>query len=139
MTQLRASFLAALLMMMGSSSTNGFLAPTTPINSRYGQRSAPERFSTELAAALPSSPRRTVLTWIRRVFVTVGVSAAIPSNPIPAHAEDDVSSAPTGPVVEFVLDNIDGEEGKSGTVKIQLYPEWAPRGVDRFVVRSIAL
>lgn len=71
--------------------------------------------------------------------MTVGVSAAIPSNPIPAHAEDGVSSAPTGPVVEFVLDNIDGEEGKSGTVKIQLYPEWAPRGVDRFVVRSIAL
>ena len=49
-----------------------------------------------------------------------------------ARAEDDVS----GRIVTFQVSNLGGEEGKTGTFKIQMAPAWAPRGVARFEVRT---
>ena len=37
-----------------------------------------------------------------------------------------------GRLIEFTLANLDGEEGRMGTIKIQTHPEWAPLGVERF-------
>jgi len=37
-----------------------------------------------------------------------------------------------GRLIEFTIANLDGEEGRTGTIKIQSHPEWAPIGVERF-------
>jgi peptidyl-prolyl cis-trans isomerase A (cyclophilin A) len=65
--------------------------------------------------------------------MTAGVLTSV-THPIPSSAADsDSKPSLSGPVVEFRLANLDGEPETLGTVKIQLYPEWAPRGVDRFM------
>jgi hypothetical protein len=56
-----------------------------------------------------------------------GFTAAILATGLPAKAED-------GKVVALEVDNLDGVPGKTGTIKIQLHPEWAPNGVKRFEV-----
>ena len=45
---------------------------------------------------------------------------------------DELDLPTSGRVVEFQLTNLEGIPGKTGTVRIQLCPEWAPRGVARF-------
>lgn len=37
-----------------------------------------------------------------------------------------------GRLIEFTIANLDGEEGRTGTIKIQTHPDWAPIGVERF-------
>jgi hypothetical protein len=48
--------------------------------------------------------------------------------------DNTVTAQPTGRIVEFTVQNLDGEIGKNGVVKIQLEPTWAPKGVKRFEV-----
>ena len=66
----------------------------------------------------------------RREVVGAGFTAAILASGLPAHAED-------GKVVALQVDNLDGVPGKTGTIKIQLHPEWAPNGVKRFEVSKV--
>jgi hypothetical protein len=40
-----------------------------------------------------------------------------------------------GRIVSFEIQNLNGIDGKTGNIKIQLAPAWAPRGVARFEVR----
>ena len=42
------------------------------------------------------------------------------------------ATAAGGKIIEFTVANLDGEEGKSGKFKIQLVPDWAPKGAARF-------
>jgi len=42
------------------------------------------------------------------------------------------TSAQGGRLIEFTIANLDGEEGRTGTITIQTHPEWAPVGVERF-------
>ena len=88
-----------------------------------------KRVRTSSTTALEASKRRDILRGLRKAaFAAVGVSTI--SN-LPKSAEAQELS---GRIVEFTIQNVDGEEGKTGKVKIQLEPEWAPRGVQRFEV-----
>ena len=64
--------------------------------------------------------------------VLAGSFVAFNSQGTPIAHADDASPTTTGRIVEMELANISGQEGESGKIKIQLRPEWAPRGVQRF-------
>lgn len=84
---------------------------------------------TELAAF---SRRREVFSNLRKAVFAGGVASIFRKEP--AFAEETSAAASTGRIVTFEIGNVDGDEGKTGTVKIQMRPEWAPRGVARFEV-----
>jgi cyclophilin family peptidyl-prolyl cis-trans isomerase len=71
------------------------------------------------------TPRRGVLQWIKRIAFTGAAVSSVPSLPVLAEEAG-------GSIIEFEVSNLDGVEGKTGTFKIQMYPEWAPKGVERF-------
>mmetsp|Transcript_120938 Transcript_120938/g.170154 ORF Transcript_120938/g.170154 Transcript_120938/m.170154 type:complete len:276 (+) Transcript_120938:153-980(+) len=115
-----AVWLAALLVQ-----TNAFTTPFAPFTSTSAP-TTPERSTTALEAA----SRRGVLGKIRGALVGAATLAVFRQGPSIALADD--SAPTTGRIVELQVANLDGVEGKTGTVKIQLRPEWAPRGVQRF-------
>ena len=57
---------------------------------------------------------------------TVAVTGSI-SSPSQANAEEG-----GGRMIEFTVNNLDGEEGKTGTFTVQTRPDWAPLGAERF-------
>lgn len=81
--------------------------------------------STELNAF---SKRREVFGRLKRLVFAGGIATSVFQRES-ALAEE---SPTTGRIVEFVINNVDGEVGKTGKIKIQLRPEWAPKGVARF-------
>jgi hypothetical protein len=90
------------------------------------------RASTNLHAERNEGDRRGFFSAVRKVFLGAGaVVSNIGSRSLPALAEDTGSSS--GNLVEIQIENLDGPSS-SGTIKIQLKPEWAPRGVARFEV-----
>jgi hypothetical protein len=82
--------------------------------------------------ALHASPqRREFFSSLKRVVISAGAVAGWGQSVKIALADE---SPTTGRIVEVTVANINGELGKTGTFKIQLRPEWAPRGVARFEV-----
>ena len=61
--------------------------------------------------------------------------AALATAGVATIAKAQPANAEAGRIVELTINNVDGEEGKTGSIKIQLQPDWAPRGVARFEVR----
>jgi hypothetical protein len=57
-----------------------------------------------------------------------------PPKPAMAISADYHSVATLGRMVQVEVANLNGIEGNRGTFKIQLRPEWAPRGARRFEV-----
>jgi hypothetical protein len=78
------------------------------------------------------APRRDFFNTLKRVVLGAGTAAVLNKN-APAFAEE----ATSGKIVEMQIANLGGEVGKTGTVRIQMRPEWAPRGVSRFEVRFL--
>ncbi|KAI2493536.1 peptidyl-prolyl cis-trans isomerase [Fragilaria crotonensis] len=78
----------------------------------------------------PSSASSTVLYAADRRDVLASSAVALVSTflrPLDdARADDNLS----GKIVQFQVANLD--DGSSGTIKIQLEPDWAPKGVARF-------
>jgi hypothetical protein len=99
------------------------------------QQSSILRQPTVLSAKNEPWRRRDLLNAIKRVFI--GTGGAVMSRGIPAAFAED--TAPVGKVVEIAVANLDGEAGKTGTIRIQLKPEWAPRGVARFEVSLVLI
>jgi len=85
--------------------------------------------ATELDAI---SRRREVFSNVKRAVFAGGIASIFRKTP--AFADDTASTPTNGRIVEFEIGNVGGEEGKTGKVKIQLRPEWAPQGVKRFEV-----
>lgn len=80
--------------------------------------------------------RREVFGWLKKAAIFgVGVRT---SNLLQKNKEANAieNEAVNGRIVTFQVNNLGGEEGKTGTFKIQMAPTWAPRGVARFEVRS---
>lgn len=121
------SFLGASFAFVVSPHTHRHPSPSTrPVDPNFQlvSKRLPHS-STQLDAFTP--PRRRVLEWIKRVAFGSVVASGVPS--LVSADEPDPTA---GSIVEFEFANLDGVEGKTGKVKIQLYPEWAPKGVERF-------
>ena len=100
-----------------------FTAPSTASSS-----------STTALAAL--QPRRQILKGLKRLLLG-GIAWKTASGLTPQDAAVAAQAPTQGRTVEVELHNLDGTRGRrSGTVRIQLRPEWAPRGVARFEVRT---
>lgn len=92
------------------------------------KRSLPRTHSLTVLQAERESRRRDLFNGVRRIFLGAGAVATLNKESVrPAFAEET-----TGKIIEMEIANIEGEAGKTGTIKIQLRPEWAPRGVARF-------
>jgi peptidyl-prolyl cis-trans isomerase A (cyclophilin A) len=88
---------------------------------------------------LYASRRRETFSWLRRVLVAgmLGISTQRPGDAMATvdvleAATADSSSTGAGNVIVLTVENLDGIEGNTGTVKIQMQPSWAPKGVERF-------
>jgi hypothetical protein len=74
-------------------------------------------------------------------FLPISTARAVETTAVVADAsvtllDPSAKEQPTGRIVEFTVQNLDGESGKNGVVKIQLEPTWSPKGVQRFEVRT---
>ena len=113
---------AAALLLSITCQTNAFLV-------KQQAQAVPVRLSsTELEAS-----RRGVLANIRKAAVGIATLEVFRQGPRVARAED-ASPSKDGKIVEMTIANVDGVEGNTGKIKIQLRPEWAPRGAQRFQV-----
>jgi hypothetical protein len=125
---MRFSFCSALLFIAVLTLSANAFAPTSG-NHHHGLRTA-KTASTKLDA----SKRREIFKWAKKAAV-LGLGFKAASGGAATQPANAVVEALTGRVVTFLVNNLGGEEGKRGTFKIQLAPEWAPRGVARFEVR----
>jgi peptidyl-prolyl cis-trans isomerase A (cyclophilin A) len=82
-----------------------------------------------------SPRRRNIFSWVRRLLVAGVASTTLSKTGSFAGAADaeELGLKPVpGKTVELQLQNLAGNTESSGKVRIELYPEWAPKGVARF-------
>jgi len=75
--------------------------------------------------------RRGFFSTVKKFLGASALVAVGGSKPLPAFAEE-TDTSPSGNIIEIKVNNIGVDSDKSGTIKIQMKPEWAPRGVARF-------
>ena len=104
----------------------GVSSPITRIESFTSPIVASPKTSTVLEAEREGS-RRGFFASVRRLFLGAGaVSSIVGGRPVPVFAEEtaDGSSTSIGNIVEIQVSNLDGNPDSTGTIKIQLKPEW---------------
>uniref|UniRef100_A0A7S4AC06 peptidylprolyl isomerase n=1 Tax=Pseudo-nitzschia australis TaxID=44445 RepID=A0A7S4AC06_9STRA len=74
--------------------------------------------------------RRGFFSSVKRLFGASVLVAGTGGKSLPVFADETDTSSSSGKIVEIQVNNLDG--GESGTIKIQMKPDWAPRGVARF-------
>lgn len=85
-----------------------------------------------------SPRRRNIFSWMRRVIVAGVASTTLSSGSsftgaAGAATGEELGLKPVpGKTVELQLQNLQGNPEQSGKIRIELYPEWAPKGVARF-------
>ena len=128
----RKSMLLAAIAACLSIQSHSFTVTTLPASTIQRPFTTTTTTSTTTTTALNAEGfiRREVLKVVRRGAVAVVGLASFTRKPQLAVAEEN--SLTTGRIVELTVSNLDGVSSKTGTIKIQLRPEWAPRGVKRF-------
>lgn len=104
-----------------------FLAETAAFGAHL-----PSKILTHSSTTLHAASRRGALDKIKGAVFGAATLAVFRQGPEVAVADDTVPTA--GRIVELTVANLEGIEGNTGTIKIQLRPEWAPRGAKRFEV-----
>lgn len=114
-----------------------------PIQQKHYRQSLPSRSmkssaendnteSRKAANAKNQEERRGFFSKVRK-FAGSATALIVSSNSapkLPVFADDTTAA---GNVVEIQIGNLDGgDAATTGTIKIQMKPEWAPRGVQRF-------
>lgn len=89
--------------------------------------------SNALQAEDSRGSRRGFIATVKRLFLGAGTMSTLGRRPLPVFAEE-IDGSKSGSTVEIQVTNLGGEPDSKGTIKIQLKPEWAPRGVARFEV-----
>lgn len=74
--------------------------------------------------------RRGFFSSLKRLVGASVIVAGTGGKALPVFADETDTSSSGGKIVEIKVSNLDG--GESGTIKIQMKPDWAPRGVARF-------
>jgi hypothetical protein len=91
--------------------------------------------TTTTALGAQGDGRRRFFSSVKKLFLGASaVTTIVGGRPIPVFAEDAAAGASGGNVIEIQVANLDGQADNTGTIKIQLKPDWAPRGVARFEV-----
>jgi len=98
---------------------------TNPAVSKYARQSSTSLFQQQQKSN--DQERRGFFSSVKRLFGASVLVSGIGGKSLPAFAEDTTAS---GNIIEIQVNNLDG--GSAGTIKIQMKPEWAPRGVARF-------
>ena len=116
---LLSSSLLLLVLLSVSQGTSAFTVQPLGTHTTLGTNTAAGASTTSLFV-----DRRHVI----ETAVVSGVALTTAATVVPpAQAEDGA-----GKIVEMTIANLDGVEGSTGTIKIQLEPNWAPIGVKRF-------
>ncbi|KAL7501992.1 hypothetical protein ACHAWX_000424 [Stephanocyclus meneghinianus] len=105
-------------------STHPSSALNRPTHSRRGPLFANNEDHETPNNHVPFSSRRHAALQISAAAAAV-LAGSYPSGAI---AQD----ADTGKLIEFTVNNLDGNEGSTGTFVVKTHPEWAPSGVERF-------
>jgi len=90
---------------------------------KHQQSAASQLFATNNGETDGSISRREAALQV------ASASAALLAGANVANADDEVP----GKLIEFTVNNLDGEEGKTGTFVVKTRPDWAPIGEERFV------
>ena len=124
------------LMTMALVTTHRIHAFSTPTNSRTSLSQGTMRINTSLQEQQNNDQeRRGFFSTVKKFLGASALVAVGGSKPLPAFAEE-TDTSPSGNIIEIKVNNIGVDSDKSGTIKIQMKPEWAPRGVARFEVSS---
>lgn len=133
--------ITVLLVMVQTTDVCAFGAPNPLVRVVPTSATIPEEihrtsFSLTSLQAERGSRRRELFAGVRRIFVGAGTAAVAfrGSKTLPVFAEDN-NTSDAGNTIEIQVANLDGNSDISGTIKILMKPDWAPRGVARFEVR----
>jgi hypothetical protein len=123
------------LMTMALVTTHRIHAFSTP-TSRTSLSQGTMRINTSLQEQQNNDQeRRGFFSTVKRFLGASVLVGAGGSKPLPVFAEE-TDTSPSGNIIEIQVNNIGVDSDKTGTIKIQMKPDWAPRGVARFEVSS---